>query len=455
MTFLGVLLILAGIVLLFINIFAVRESSEEDKWGDKKDKWPNALLKISKTHAYTVMSIGLALIILNSFLFYSRGGHKYWVIAPNGSEYAITTSGYKLVIPFSRVQEWQDFIDVKAVSEGEPVEGIEGVIKDGVNIRFIDQVSARVKISARFELPRDPEAFIKLAREFRHPLNLVNNTLIPTVKEQTINTGYMFAAQDYISGAASDFKAALEEQLKDGGFSVERKEFYDTAYIEAISQTEGQRRIKDIRTRYEVTKRLIDGVPVRIPHDITKNNITVSQVIVDEVNLEEAFKKRLEKQRDISAEKRIELEKIETAKAAQQRIIAEGERDKASERATQEKEQVKKLIAIETRLKEEETNKKLAAIQYETEVLKSKAVKVSADAESYKNQRLVTAGLTPQERAEWDYKTAVGVAEKIAGPTGIKFPSTYVSGSQANGGEKSNDILTLILLETMKKGNTQ
>lgn len=399
--------------------------------------------------------LGVVFILLSASLMYARPGHAYYVVSPFGTESEIFSSGYKFVWPFSKVQEWQDYIDVKVVTEGEPTEGIEGIIVDGIPIRFIDQVAATVKISARFQIPKDPGSFRALAKEFRHPANLVNNTLIPTIKEQTINTGYMFMAQDYISGSASDFRQVLDDQLKNGGFSVEKKEYIDTTYVNSpIQQEDTQRTIGEIRTRYQLTKRLRDGLPIRIPHDITKNNIIVSQVIVDEVSLEPAFKQRLEEQRDISAKKRVEIEKIETAKASQQRIIAEGERDKAAERATQEKEQVKKLIAIETRLKEEETNKKLAAIQLETEDLKARAVKVNADAEAYKNQRLVQAGLTPQERAEWNYKTTVDSWARIAGPTGFKMPETYVGGSGAGGKSGDQDVLTLILVEMMK-GNSK
>ena len=45
--------------------------------------------------------------------------------------------------------------------------------------------------------------------------NLVNNTIVPTVKEQLANTAYMFAAQDYISGEAQSFRQVFEEQLKE------------------------------------------------------------------------------------------------------------------------------------------------------------------------------------------------------------------------------------------------
>ena len=51
----------------------------------------------------------------------------------------------------------------------------------------------------------------------------------------------------------------------------------------------------------------------------------------------------------------------------------------------------------------------------------------------------VAAGLTPQERAEWDYKKHVGVAEAIAK---IKLP-TVVMGGDGKSGNQTMDIMSL------------
>lgn len=99
----------------------------------------------------------------------------------------------------------------------------------------------------------------------------------------------------------------------------------------------------------------------------------LAQVIVNELILEKVFKIRLEAQRNESAKRQLEQQEIKTAKDARVRIIAEGERDKAAERHTQEKEHVKALISIETKLKQEETNKKLAKISLETVKLRDLA----------------------------------------------------------------------------------
>ena len=446
-SFIGVLLILAVLAGYFL-----------------RSRFVNGPLRIFQDNRKVTLLLGLAvfLALSNSLFFYSRFGHQYYLVYPTGGWSTVFSSGIKLRW-FATIQEWQKEIDIKVVGDNDPTEGIEGIITDkvtftmtsrdlkpevvpGIAITFIDRVGAAVQISVRMKMPEDPETFRALAESFRNPQNLINNTLIPTIKEQISNTGYMFAAQDYISGAATDFRQAVDDQLKYGGYSTERREYNDTIYT-AI-QENSQRTIKEINTRYKIIRKVdVDGKLIRIPHEITKNNITVTQVIVDEVYPEPAFKQRLEAQRDISAQKRIEMEKIETAKAEQQRIIAEGERDKSKERVDQEKEQVKQLIAIETQLKQETTKKQLAEIALQTARLESEQNLVRERAQAEANRLKVAAGLTPQERAQIQKETAIGVAEKLAD---LKFPQVYIEGGSASGKTNLGLIEALIGAEMAK-----
>ena len=424
MLIIGVLLIIFGLVMFFLR----PQLSEENVFeGEKKvlSKAPPILLMFSKKVSLSTSLSGILLVLMPYLFFWAEPGYQYFLVYPTGNTSAIMSQGIKWR-GFAKVVPWQKYIDVKVVTDGEQVDEIEGVMTP-IPIRFIDQVTATVKLSGRFQLPSDEGSFTNLAIRFRSMDNLVQNTLIPTIREQTNNTGYMFAAQDYISGEAQSFRQTLDEQLKDGAYAVIKIEHKDTIFNEIQVN---KREIKEVRTTYTVEQVLENGLPKRIPHELTENNIIVSQVIVDDVELEPIFKQRLEAQRDESAKRQIEQQKVETAKAAQARIIAEGERDKAGERVAQEKEQVKQLIAIETKLKQERTNKELAAIALETERLKSQQRKVAADAQAYENSKLVSAGLTPQERAEWEYKTAVGVAGELSK---IKFPQTMLIGDEKNG----------------------
>lgn len=411
-----------------------------------------------------MLGIGVFLSLSNWLFFYSRFGHQYYLVYPTGGWSTVSSSGIKFRW-FATIQEWQKEIDIKVVGDGDPIEGIEGIIRDkvtfqlttskgelkqevvpGIGITFIDRVGAAVQISVRMKVPEDPETFRALAESFRDPQNMINNTLIPTIKEQISNTGYMFAAQDYISGAATDFRQAVDDQLKYGGYSTERKEFNDTVY--SAIQDKNMRTIKEINTRYKIIRKVDEnGALIRIPHEITKNKVIVTQVIVDEVYAEPAFKQRLEAQRDISAQKRIEMEKIETAKAEQQRIIAEGERDKAKERVDQEKEQVKQLIAIETQLKQESTKKQLAEIALQTARLESEQNLVRERAQAEANKLKVAAGLTPQERAQIQKEIAIGVADRIAT---MNLPQVYIEGGGKDGKTNMGLIESLLGAEIAK-----
>ena len=444
LTFFGILAIVAAIVAFIVShrIKGLWKNFREETkaWNELSDAEKNRYRRPSAPDTsetlipsklpLILVGVGVVLTMFGSFMFYARPGHQYYLVSPLGAKTAVFNSGYHFKLPFTRIQEWEKFVDIKNVVDGENTDGIEGIIQGGIPIRFIDQVKAEASVSVRMQLPADEPSFIALAEEFRHPENLVRNTLVPTVREQVINTGYMFAAQDYISGAASDFRQTLDDQLKNGGFSVEKKEYFDTTYVDVDIQNPEGRKIREINTRYEVEIREKNGVPIRVPHDITKNNVIVSQVIVDAVRLEDAFQRRLEKQRDIASQKRIEMEAVEAAKIAQQKIIAEGERDKAAERVTKEREQIQVLIAIETQVKQEESKRELAEIALKTAKLESEAKKVRADAESYQNRQLVSAGLTPQERANIEMQTAIGVAAEIAK---LKLPEIYMSGGDGKG----------------------
>ncbi len=412
--FLGILFLIGGAVTLLLSYFGVEAVK-------------SALIR---TICIAAIAIGAVLTLSNYLFFFADRGFNYLLVYPTGKMGAVMEQGIKWR-GFAKIDKWQKYIDVKVVGGDEDeadVSELEGVMSP-IPIRFIDQVTAVGHVSLRFQLPEEKESFIKLAVKYRTMSNLVNNTIIPTAKEQLTNTGYMFAAQNYISGEAQSFRQTFEEQLKGGTYAVNKIEVKDTIFSE-IDQPTKKRSIKEIQTSYLVEKVLENGYPKRIPHELSENGIIVSQVIVDKIDLETAFKQRLEKQRDESAKRQLEQQMIETAKAEQQRIVAQGERDKAAERVAQEKEQVKSLIAIETQLKKEETNKKLAAIALETEKLNAQTVKVKADADAYEIAKKVNAGITPEIKLKMEMDRDVAVAAEVAK---IKFPETMIIGGTEGG----------------------
>lgn len=462
LSILGFIILLFGIVMIFLYPSLTHQATywptnpEAPNYNQRyagsiiQEKSPSFLLLFTRKISLIVAGIGAFMFLSVWLFFYSEQGYQYYLIGPLGGRSAVYEQGFHWR-GFSSVQPWDKYFDIKGVkvdSAGNPIEdytGVEGPMMGGVSIMFIDRVTADVFPYIRVQMPTDPEAFMALAEEFKTPQNLVMNTLIPTVREQVINTGYMYAGEDYVSGNASNFRQSIDEQLKGGGFAVDKKEYKDTI-ITAIQDDD--RKIRDIKTKYEVKKRTDkNGLPIRVPHDITRNKLIISQVIVDNLILEKKFKDKLSAQRDLSAQKIIEIQKVETSKAEQLRIVAEGERDKAKRRVEEELVQIKTLISIETKKKEEETKRELAEIALKTQRLESERLKVEYDAVAYTNRQMVSAGLTPQEKAQFQLDQAIGVAEQLSK---IKLPEVYINGNSQD--KSGNSILQDLLgAEVAKK----
>lgn len=94
----------------------------------------------------------------------------------------------------------------------------------------------------------------------------------------------------------------------------------------------------------------------------------------------------------------------------------------AAERAKWEQE---KAVAV-TKAQQE-----FEVAELEAKKAKQVALKVQAEGEAKAaaNRALVSAGLTPAERAEWDYKTAVGVAQALAESKVSWVPSVMFGGN--------------------------
>lgn len=459
LTFISILIALFAFAMVIVYPMLRKEDST-DRYGDRVRKAPQFLLMWDRGNRNKLFILASILFVVGQSTFFAREGNQYYVLSKlTGHRSAVMSPGLKFTIPFSIVQEWSKYIDVKGVRVGEDgqlaesTDGIEGVIAGGVKVMFIDRATADVFLSVRFELPADEDSFIKLVETYKTPDNLIKNTLLPTITEQLTNVSFMYSADEYVSGGASDYKLTIEDALKNGGFVVKRVEISDTLYTPEIMTVDSlvskPRQIQEIRKLTKNTKVIENGIPKRNPHEINTNKVITASVIVSDVALEKSFTDKLKQQRDISAEKIIEIQKIETAAAAQQRIIAEGERDKAAERVAQEKAQVSKLINIETQVKEEESKRQLAEIAVQTAELQAKATLTRERAQAEANRLKVSAGLTPQERAEWDYKTAVGVAAELKS---LQLPTTYIQGAtSANGPSILEQLIGAELAKSMLK----
>lgn len=241
-------------------------------------------------------------------------------------------------------------------------------------------------------------------------------------------------AQDYISGQASDFDRYFKDQLENGMYVLE--EYVQSEQKDIIGDSSTVRTVvnkESKQKRFRIKRE--NGKPVREEGNSLKAyGLTVVQAVVTEIDWETTFDKRLQLQKEEVAQTQLEKQQAEREFYRAQKEKARGEAEKAAERARLEKEQIQKTIAAETEAKVAEFNLVKEKKQFEVEKFKAQSKKVAADAEAYQNAKLVTAGLTPQERAEWDYKTSVGVARELKE---LKLPEIFIEGSDSKNADNT------------------
>ena len=127
---------------------------------------------------------------------------------------------------------------------------------------------------------------------------------------------------------------------------------------------------------------------------------------------------------------------------AMQKAITIEEQGKAS--AAQAKWEQEKIKATEVTKAEQE--REVARLAAERAEFEKKRVIAEGQAEAEANRLKVAAGLTPQERAEWEYKTKVGVAEAMSK---IKLPTIVSAGGDNNGGSSAMDAMGLKMMKSL------
>lgn len=150
------------------------------------------------------------------------------------------------------------------------------------------------------------------------------------------------------------------------------------------------------------------------------------------------------KNRSLSAKSDIKLSNINARTYNTQikpEMVDTGVRESraAAERAKWEQEK-EKAVAV-TKAQQE-----FEVAELEAKKAKQVALKVQAEGEAKAaaNRALVSAGLTPAERAEWDYKTAVGVAQALA-----ESKVSWVPSVMFGGGSSSNSAMDAVGLKML------
>lgn len=438
LTTIGILLIIVGLLSLVLK--SIIKPNKIIDWFTKK-------------RSIQITLLGIIMSVITGMFFYADAGTAYAVQYISGGDKMITTQGIKLkwwgrIIPLSYETSIKDII----IKPGEELpSNSQGIYnRKAQKWEFSDAIKAEISTSVIVGVNiNDEEVFLNMADRNRSEAKLIYGRVLPNIDAAIKNTCKLMDAQDYISGQASDFDRYFRDQLENGMYQVEL--YYEAENSnEVVGDTTTVRRIKigkaSKQKKFRI-KRDKKGEIIRDNSNTLKQyGLKIYQAQVTGIDWEESFDKRLDLQKNEVAQTQLEKQQAEREYYRAKKEVAKGESDKAKERARLERIQIQKTIKAETEAKVAEFNLIKERKQYEVELYKAKSKKVAADAQYYENSKLVSAGLTPQEKAEWNYKTAVGVAQQLKD---LKLPQTYIEGSKGNSG--GNLLQSLIGADLAKK----
>ncbi len=276
--------------------------------------------------------------------------------------------------------------------------------------------------------------------------------IYPVYDQALKNTCKLMDAQDYISGASSQFDFYLKDQMENGMYLTE--EVYENIEETNITPSDSTKTVAKgkikRRKRFRI-RRDANGEIVRdASNSLKRYGLTVRQVAVTGIDWENSFDNRLQLQKEQVAQTQLEKQKAEKEYYATQKAIAQGEREKAETRVKFEKQQLEKTIAAETRAKEAKYKEQEEENLLKAAKKEAMRIKITADAEAYEISKKVHAGITPEKRLQMELDASVERMKALAGPAGIQLPTTMFTGGST--GNSKTSILESILSAKLLEG---
>lgn len=397
-----------GLVLSIVGILAV--------WALTKS-FPEieAKLKSFAHVGYLLLAGWFAFSLFNSIFFYAEPGFKYHVRTITGQEKMVSDTGYNSYL-FGRVNAWKNAMSVQAVHGGsgdvraeDEGQATMSASLSAQSLVFLDQVDAQVTATARFELPSDQDSFLKMARSYRTPENLLRTELIPAFQETLGATAALMSAEDYFQGGKTEFNNEFQRQMENGIYIVRRVE--ETVTVDEPAQGSAnaalgtdQKQYGDQSKTIFIVKKILDdaGQPQRKEQSFRKFGVSVTSARVTDVDPNEEFKKRMRLRQQAAADRSIAREQRIQEEEQRLLAIAKGEREVAQRQAQAKVKQIEQTTNAETekqltitaaqKLKEQaQIDRERATILLEKAEIDAQAVKVAADAEAYAKAAVLEA----------------------------------------------------------------
>ena len=292
--------------------------------------------------------------------------------------------------------------------------------------------------SVRIELPTDQKFLYRIQTHYGSMDRLINDLIKPTLGKVILACGPLMTSLESVSEKRTDLIAYATDQLNYGVYKTMVKEEETTDQL--------TNEIKIIRIASLITDSVSpNGYKRQEESPFAYYGLKVSQLSISDMEYEQATIDQINKQRE--ADMSIVTAKSKALEAAQLRIQAEEEGKRDAEKAKWKQEEIKAVEVTKAQQAYE-----VAQLQAKEAAEKAKKIIEEGKAEAEANRLKVQAGLTPQEKAEWDYKTTVGVAEALS-KSNVRWVPEIMMGN-AGGGNSMDAVglkMMLDIANQMKK----
>lgn len=390
------------------------------------------MIKKTKILGISAAAVGVVVLCLLSSLVEDADKSKNYVCQMIGTgRYSVWTDGGL---------QWQGLGTVREYSKTSQIEFTEleknddGYVAGGENpaasTTFNDKGRGFIVGSFRVVLPTDEQNMMKIQRDFGSEKALINNLVRPTLYKVVTSCGPLMSSLESVSETRTDLIHYITDQLNNGVYKTRSRK------IEAINEVTGE---TEVRTQAEIiTDNGSPGGYKRQENSpFAQYGITCGLVSITDIKYDKATQSQIDAQKQ--ANLAVITAKTQATKAAQDAITIEEQGKAAAAKAKWEQEKAK-AVAI-TKAEQEREVSRLAA---EKAKFDKEKIIAQGQAEAEANRLKVQAGLTPQEKAEWDYKTAVGIAEALANSKVQWVPQVMMGGTQ--GGNAAMDAVGLKML---------
>ena len=306
-------------------------------------------------------------------------------------------------------------------------------------ITYNDKGKGFVLGSVRVEMPLEQKFLERIQTHYGSQERLIKDLVKPTLGKVVISCGPLMSSLESVSEKRTDLIALITDQLNYGVYKTRVKT------IETINSLTNEKQLQ----------RIAETIPDSVaPNGLKRQEespfafygLKVSQLSINDLEYESATLAQISKQRE--ADMSIVTAKAKALEAVQKTIQIEEEGKANAATAKWEQEKVKAIEVTKAQQAFE-----VAELQAREAKEIAKKITAEGEAQATANRLKVQAGLTPQEKAEWDYKTTVGVAEALA-KSQVKWVPEVMFGGGSNGGNAMDAVGLRMVMDIADKLNT-